>query len=256
MIMVRADDLGYSYGVNYGIEHSVKEGIINNVGLMVNMKTSEHGYRLIKNEDISLGLHTNICAGSPVSDPALIPSLVHETAFKSSAVYRSTKTDFVVLEEAIIEIEAQLNRFIEITGQTPDYFDAHAVKSKTFEKALKIVADKNQLDYFELSFDHTRPVHFCGHVVHIWMHHAFKNYEPVKSMIEMIEHPLEGCNLMLWHPGYIDAYLLQHSSLTTRRVWECEAACSKALKEYLKNHHICLHQYKDLKKNRSVFPLL
>ena len=27
-IMVRADDLGYSEGINYGIEKSVKEGII------------------------------------------------------------------------------------------------------------------------------------------------------------------------------------------------------------------------------------
>ena len=37
-IMVRADDLGYSEGINYGIEKSVKEGIIKNVGFIRSAK--------------------------------------------------------------------------------------------------------------------------------------------------------------------------------------------------------------------------
>lgn len=53
-MMIRADDLGYSEAVNYGIEKSVKCGIINNVGFMVNMEASEHGYNLIKDCDVSL----------------------------------------------------------------------------------------------------------------------------------------------------------------------------------------------------------
>ena len=40
-IIVRADDLGYSRAVNLGIADTVKHGIINNVGLMVNMPTTE-----------------------------------------------------------------------------------------------------------------------------------------------------------------------------------------------------------------------
>ena len=31
-IIIRADDLGYSKGVNYGTYESVKNGLINNVG--------------------------------------------------------------------------------------------------------------------------------------------------------------------------------------------------------------------------------
>ena len=59
-IMVRADDLGYSEGINYGIEKSVKEGIIKNVGFMVNMPATQHGYDLLKDTEICLGQHTNI----------------------------------------------------------------------------------------------------------------------------------------------------------------------------------------------------
>ena len=33
-IMVRADDLGYSRGVNYGIYDTVKNGVIKNIGFI------------------------------------------------------------------------------------------------------------------------------------------------------------------------------------------------------------------------------
>ena len=46
-IMVRADDLGYSRGVNYGIYDTVKKGVIKNIGFMVNMPDSVEGYERI-----------------------------------------------------------------------------------------------------------------------------------------------------------------------------------------------------------------
>ena len=51
-IMVRADDLGYSRGVNYGIYDTVKNGVIKNIGFMVNMPDSVEGYELVKGLDI------------------------------------------------------------------------------------------------------------------------------------------------------------------------------------------------------------
>lgn len=53
-IMVRADDLGYSRGVNYGIYDTVKNGVIKNIGFMVNMPDSVEGYELVKDLDICL----------------------------------------------------------------------------------------------------------------------------------------------------------------------------------------------------------
>ena len=51
-VLFRADDLGYSEAVNYGIEKAVKEGLIRSVGVMVNMPTTAHGVELLKNEQI------------------------------------------------------------------------------------------------------------------------------------------------------------------------------------------------------------
>ena len=68
-IMVRADDLGFSKAINYGIYETVKNGVIRNIGLMVNMPDSLHGYELVKDYDICLGQHTNVCVGKPICDP-------------------------------------------------------------------------------------------------------------------------------------------------------------------------------------------
>lgn len=54
-IMVRADDLGFSKAINYGIYETVKNGVIRNIGFMVNMPDSLHGYELVKDYDICLG---------------------------------------------------------------------------------------------------------------------------------------------------------------------------------------------------------
>lgn len=48
--------------------------------------------------------------------------------------------DFVVLEEAVLEIEAQFQRFQKLTGDKPHYFEVHAVFSNNFLKGLELVA--------------------------------------------------------------------------------------------------------------------
>ncbi|MCR5229384.1 MAG: ChbG/HpnK family deacetylase, partial [Solobacterium sp.] len=102
-LLIRADDLGFSEAVNYGIEKTVKEGLIRSVGIMTNMPAASHGVRLLDGCDVCYGQHTNICAGFPLSDPAVIPSLVQENGeFRTSSEYRKAYKegrDFVVLDE-------------------------------------------------------------------------------------------------------------------------------------------------------------
>ena len=91
-IMVRADDLGYSRGVNYGIYDTVKNGVIKNIGFMVNMPDSVEGYELVKDLDICLGQHTNVCIGTPISDPKLIPSLRMDNSNQVEHIDKVKKT--------------------------------------------------------------------------------------------------------------------------------------------------------------------
>lgn len=105
----------------------MKAGLIASVGVMTNMSASKHGVSLLKNENIAFGQHTNICVGKPLSDPDMLPSLVtDEGFFKSSKDFRSSDIDFVVFEEALIEIEAQYKAFLSLFGRKTDYFEGHA----------------------------------------------------------------------------------------------------------------------------------
>lgn len=246
-IMVRADDLGYSRGVNYGIYDTVKNGVIKNIGFMVNMPDSVEGYELVKDLDICLGQHTNVCIGTPISDPKLIPSLVDENGqFKSSRTYRQSKEDFVVLEEAIIEIEAQYERFKEITHLEPSYFEAHAVASDNLLRGIEIVAKRHKLKFNDISFDGT-PVDLAGEKLYMHMESMKEGYDPFKSFKEMVENAHDdGCDLLVCHPGYLDAQILRTSSLTVDRTKEAEMLCSEELKDYLKEHDIHLYTYDEI----------
>ena len=122
-LLIRADDLGFSEGINYGIQKSVKDGIIRSVGLMPNMPAAAHGVSLLAGLPVCFGQHTNISVGRPLTDPERIPSITKENGeFKSSREYRVAKQDFVVLDEVVLEIEAQYRRFMQLTGQKPHYF--------------------------------------------------------------------------------------------------------------------------------------
>lgn len=246
-MLIRADDLGYSEGVNYGIAKAVGTGIIRSVGVMTNMPAAEHGLNLLKGMPVCLGQHTNICAGYPLTDPKRIPSLVQENGqFKTSAQYRMAETDLVELEEVILEIEAQLQRFVELTGRRPDYFECHAVTSKNLEKGLQIVADRYHLDYLPIPQDGSTA--FRGIRLKAPMEFMKPDYDPMKLLrtLALEKEPEDPCVMVVFHPGYLDDYILTHSSLTIPRTKEVAACCTPGLKEWLEENQVELISFNDL----------
>lgn len=247
-LLIRADDLGFSEGTNYGIAKSVKNGIIRSVGLMPNMPAAQHGFDLMRNENVCLGQHTNICVGKPLTDPALIPSITGEDGeFRPSTAYRAAKEDFVDLDEVILEIEAQYQRFKEITGREPAYFEGHAVASANFFKGLAIVAKRHGLDYLAMSFDGS-PIRFGKADLYMYMDSMKPDYDPFASLVKCMENAHEGgVEMFVCHPGYLDAYILKKSSLTVPRAMEVEMLCSDETKRFIEGQEIELVTYDDLK---------
>ncbi|MCD7893056.1 MAG: ChbG/HpnK family deacetylase [Erysipelotrichaceae bacterium] len=248
-LIMRADDLGFSEGVNYGILKAVRDGIISSVGMMPNMEYASHGYELIKNFDIALGQHTNICAGKPLTDPKLIPSLVQENGeFCTSKEIRARKQDSINIKECEIEIEAQLQRFIEITGKKPDYFECHAVFSQNFFIALENVAHKHQLFFsnpiLDKNWEKENGIFGLG-----FAKLDDKGlYDPKQYLQEHLEDIKNNpCSVVVFHPGYLDQYILTHSSYTFIRAMECDFLCSQWLKEWINDNHIEIVDFRNYK---------
>ncbi|KRN28793.1 hypothetical protein IV38_GL000998 [Lactobacillus selangorensis] len=244
-MIVRADDLGYSDAVNVGISRTVHEGIIKNVGLMVNMPTTRSGLAMIADvPGVCIGLHTVICQGKPLSGPKLIPSITTPDGyFKASKTYRSAAHDFVNLDEVVMEIEAQYQRFVGLVGRKPDYFEGHAVVSDNFVKGLQIVADRHHLNFLKFRFD-GQPVPLHGKNLYMFMESMGANYDPYDTLKRAaLEKHDDGYSMMVCHPGYLDHYILTHSSLTVPRTQEVAMLTDPKTKQWLKEHDIELITY-------------
>lgn len=249
-IVIRGDDLGWTEAINYGIAKSVIDGVIRSVGLMPNMPAARHGLELLKGVPVCYGQHTNICVGKPVTDPKLIPSICGEDGeFKPSRAYREAAKrgeDFVVLDEVIMEIDAQYKRFVELTGEQPHYFEGHAVASDNFFKGLEIVAERYSLPY--LAFAPSGPVRFKNTTLYSTMDSMSPNYDPFESLkrAALKDYGSNACAMFVCHPGYLDDEILRKSSLTIPRTQEVAMSIDPATRQWLNDNEVEVITYDDL----------
>lgn len=247
-ILIRADDVGYSRAVNYGIADSVWNGIIRSVGIMPNMPQAVHGIELLKGSHVCCGQHTNLCLGKPCADPHTIPSLIDESGnLKSSKSYRDAwkkGEEFTALNEVVIEIEAQYQRYLELMHEKPHYFEAHAVMSQNLFKGLAIVAEKYDLPL--LTIHPNGQVQFKNTTMRMSMESMAESYDPFASLKKVILQDEQTC-MFVCHPGYIDAFLRSSSSLLVPRIQEVEMLTSEETKTWLSKNQVDVITYDDLR---------
>jgi predicted glycoside hydrolase/deacetylase ChbG (UPF0249 family) len=253
-LLIRADDIGYSYAVNLGIARAVNEGLVGSAGLMPNMPEAERGWEWVRDSGVAVGQHTNLCLGFPCADPSLVPSLLGQDGqFHSSREFRAAFAggrEIVEYDELVIEVEAQLARFRQIVGADPDYFEAHAIQSANVARAIHDVAEAHGLREQPLCFDPAKVVR-CGTTdVHMALEDMLppEKYDPAEFVRRTVERMADGDTYVLvFHPGYLDAFILNNSSLTVNRAKEVDALIDPALCAWLEARgDVRLVTYRDL----------
>lgn len=244
-IIIRADDLGYSEGINYGILKTIRDGIIKTVGFMVNMDSTEHGLNLIKEYNCCIGLHVNVSVGKPLCNPNDVVSLVDEKGFfRNSKDYRNAEKDFATYDDLYKEIKAQYFKFIELVGRKPDYFEAHAVKSENLGLALSDFAKQYDLRYIPIQSE----VKIANKIIDMCKLNSLnKDYDAEVSLKNELEKISDGSySTYVCHPGYLDYYLCNTSSLLEGRIKEVEMLCNPEIKKWLENNNFEIITYSDL----------
>jgi predicted glycoside hydrolase/deacetylase ChbG (UPF0249 family) len=127
LLIVNADDFGYTSGVTQGIIQAHKRGIVTSASLMVNMPLAAEAAELARREApmLGLGLHLNLTAGRPLLSPEQVPALVRtDGTFHPSAdlIARLPSLDMSQVES---ELRAQIARFSTLVGLPPDHLDSH-----------------------------------------------------------------------------------------------------------------------------------
>lgn len=250
-LLLRADDLGFSEAVNYGIAKTVQTGLIKNCGVMVNMDATGHAVKLFKDLPCCLGLHCNISVGRPVTDPAQVPTLVDNNGiFHNSRQYRNATKEFADIEDLKRELTAQHLRFLELFGRKPSYFEAHAVESKNLAIALEEVAKEHDLFYQPSFQDFTLGQTLVRNTA---VHSMGPDYDARTVLKTELSKAKDGCcYLYVCHPGYLDAYLLKNTSLTLPRADEADMLCDPQIGSWLKEQGFVLVTYDQLACGESV----
>lgn len=140
-LIVNADDLGRSTGINRGILEAHQKGIVTSTSAMVNYPAAEHGIALLLEQApfMGIGLHLTLTSGRPVCDPAEVPTLVDDDGrFYPPAALAPVAMRWAA-EEVERELRAQFARFQALAGRRPDHLDSHHGATYIFPAALRVM---------------------------------------------------------------------------------------------------------------------
>lgn len=264
-LLFQSDDFGITEAVTLGIVKGIREGLIRNTGLFTNMPSSAFAAAFIPEfPECCFGVDINLFAGKPLSDPQDVPSLVDSDGHFITSIQRYQNNEIVaregvnvtfaqdpfVYDEVYLEMERQVQRFIELTGKKPEYLHPHSLITPIIDQAFQSIALKYDLLLSYAAWEEKD----------LWMFPADWNVKPVftvenqmktnvaEKVLAMIDQVNDHQHtLLVCHAGYIDAALLKLSSYSIIRAKDLEMALSEDLAKYLKDTGIELITYRDLR---------
>jgi predicted glycoside hydrolase/deacetylase ChbG (UPF0249 family) len=143
-LIVNADDLGWTEGVNRGIAEAHRNGIVTSASLLANGAAFEAGVELARTMPaLGVGVHLNLSDGAPVAPRELVTSLLNERGElegrPESLLLRLARRS-VLLEEVEREWDAQIQKVRDFEMQ-PTHLDGHRhvqMLPGLFETALRL----------------------------------------------------------------------------------------------------------------------
>lgn len=264
-LIVIADDFGFSEAYNLGVVKAYEEGIVTTISIMVNMEAADHGVKLLKSKNIdskNIVVHTNLVHGKPVSNPKDIPSLVDENGnFYRSYKWKSENPndkkcvgDIVpTKEDCKRETLAQLEKFKSYFGHYPNHFEGHSVAGKNILDAFKEISDElgiHSMGLDEVESENMYPAHELGFSNPNYMKILFNGTsytDFINDEFKLLESTFD-INIMHFHPGFVDSYILDNSSLTTARCRDLDALCDNRVIKWIKDNNIELVNFESVYK--------
>jgi hopanoid biosynthesis associated protein HpnK len=127
-LIVNADDLGLTPGVNRGILRAFRDGIVTSASLLVTGNAFEEAVALARqNPDLDVGLHLTLVEERAVLGRQMLPTLVDEAGRlprTSAEFFKRAFLGRIRWDEVEREIAAQIARFQQ-TGLRLSHLDSH-----------------------------------------------------------------------------------------------------------------------------------
>src|SRR5207245_3558275 len=157
-LIVNADDLGWTEGVNRGIVEAFHHGIVTSASLLANGAAFAGGVDSARSAPgLGVGVHLNLTDGPPVADPEAIKSLLNSAGqfagSPESLLLRRARRG-LLLTEVEREWDAEIHK-IRKAGISPTHLDGHKhvhMLPGLFEVALKL-AKRHQIGAIRVSLE-------------------------------------------------------------------------------------------------------
>jgi chitin disaccharide deacetylase len=143
-LIVNADDLGWTAGVNRGIAEVYRHGIVTSASLLANGEAFAEAVELARaTPGLGVGVHLNLNGGPPIAPREAVPSLVNDAGeFEGGpdGLLLKIATRGLSMREVEIEWDAQISR-VRKAGVEPTHLDGHKhvhMLPGLFEIALRL----------------------------------------------------------------------------------------------------------------------
>ncbi len=253
-LIIVADDFGFSEAYNLGVLKAYKDGVVTTLSLMSNMDAAKHAAALAKKEipKACIVQHTNFVQGRPCSNPKDIPSMVDENGmFYRSSKWRTENPNdkkcvgnvVAAYEDCKRETISQMERFKDLTGKYPIHLEGHSVFTKAVSKAFNEVAKERKIHCMtmpEAEIDTMYPAHELSMSCPGYMDILNRGCRPEDFFTDAfgILNSDYDINILHFHPGYLDAYLLDNTSLKAPRCRDLETLCNPKVRKWIKDNNI------------------
>lgn len=247
---MNADDFGFSKGVNLGILEGFLHGVLSSTSLMVNMPGFDHAVELMKQYSgiLSVGIHLVTSVEYSVSKGLKTLTDEKDHFYHDANIIKNCD-----VEELKEEYEAQILKFLS-TGFKPTHIDFHWCYFPNQIEAAIYLSKKYDIPMRaeNKEMEKLLDIHHIKHNTNMQPEESFfktNGSQSAELLISILQHCLEKqyeeCGI-IFHPAYIDQYLYDVSSYNSQRAKELSVITSSEVKQFIKENHIELINYKDL----------
>jgi predicted glycoside hydrolase/deacetylase ChbG (UPF0249 family) len=226
ILIVNADDLGATPGVNSGIAEASRHGIVTSASLMVRRPAAGEAVQIARElPGFSLGLHVDLGEWS-----------------YDGRCWVATETVVDLDDETAVaaELERQLTAFATLVGRAPTHLDSHqhVHREEPVRSVMALVARR-----LGVPLRHHGPVRYCG---------AFygqdERAEPLPglivqpALIALLRRLPPGVTELCCHPGYAHGLVSDYS---WEREVELQTLCSPQVRRTIQREGIELRSFAD-----------
>lgn len=246
-LIVNADDLGRTSGINEGIFAAHDKGIVTSATLMVVYPAaSEAASALDQHPNLGVGLHVQMSGGRPLLPPETVSSLVDDSGRLPAKPEDHVSPDAGQIR---VEVRAQFDRFCELTGRLPTHLDGHhhCLRQPLIGEALIELAREWQLPIRRASSSVAAWLAATGvPTTDVFVEDFYDEEARLDSLLRMIAEVSPGTTELMCHPGLSDDSLRNDSSYADKREDELAILTHPEVIAALKKHEIHLTHFGQL----------